>query len=1500
MQTRQHELVENLVGVIKYFYEITDNDNALQVNDRDTALRKKELERLSQEALQRIVNIAKELGKLKEPFFDRNIESLVNDIMELVNNTSPYTSKKPTLYEIGFQNLSNIVLNAREIIERDFANTPADQKSHAITPGSTPRSSGEYSSISDESTDEIIYPAGHPDKPAVLTLAFLGTNEHRTNPSILTVLNNAVRTGTHQSVHLIDGPGGDEANDKAHPRLGTYDHTSTYDPATGKIDVTKQQRKRGKVGAFSSRVAGQGMEDAVAETLSVVEAMMKAHKKPLIVNMAGFSRGADNALRAANELSARYSRDELIINFFSIDDVPGPYRNNRGGMTATRARLVPGIVKNYEAILMRNVEHNESRLSDKLRRVADSAFKVMDKAHLTFEDPSYTRQRYNLYQGTHSAPNYFYDPANPEKQINTVKQRAPQLAWDRLFNFMQAHGTRIDRKKIKYVAYLNKNEAQLANTESDASRLGHYSQMSLAHKKNDNGRSFTKYEADYFLHGRGYFQDVNHILLFQKFFPAFFDYFFQNNIDHAKWEDVVTDVKRMTKPSTEAEKSLLYDLGQENLWKHLSKYLGLLSPEVVIYRIPAPQPQGVYLAANNFYRHENQLFQLWNAMQAVLHPVMVGMDKSISRDAAKQIYENAVDILASKYSESDKFVAMLALASQEIVKLDKKPSEFTQRMTAMMMNFTNHEITNPAHGPHIYVREQLLKYIADNKPRKGEPGHDIQIAELIVSLLPAAEHTRNAAAFTPALLRYFLNEAQRHHQLLANRELDTSGKFDKQLRTILFNIPSERLTSAQLTNHALARHFNSQLHNLIASNYTTSSSESYTALSEETTDEENDDELPEYGVILDDPHGIFENANDEISLEQQEAKQIAREQGQQQTIQLNDKTKQSSGNPNPFPGYTFAKHKTTGANNPGPYGGVYTKDDDHSKAMFKCDTYNSDVRVAKTLSEFIVGAMLTQIMNEMHPEDKVDPRLKMSPNKFVAEVSLVHAAGSKQDVDVYLKSKYIKNRIDDLWLYAYKQIYTRQEYKKLTAKLPNLTADQKAQYTEKAQQLALERIKQRFGNSTDADKPLGFLKAFFRMKNSDIVKIPSQIILEQNHLTRQFCEMTVARIIMGDYGVHNYVMREDDHRTSLAAIDFGAGLLNLKNNVVFFDRIGTGAYFHKNHLLEYHPALYQSIDMAKAMINVATACLDNKFLESLAHNVIQSVDIPYTTDAIQKFCQRLGMDKKEYQHIKDKDQLVRIVADYVANKMTARCHSTLRQGYDLFLSHCFNNKSEIAFMDNPVLTRMLESNPDLRHFIRNELANYKCQFLPNNLKSTAIAALDAYERINALDKSKAAARLTHYLALTTELADKLQKIYTDIQSDIPVERFMATKLFIKMQDNYASEMEKLFAFFSEVRSRRDIDTTIPSIETKYNQYKTTIAEIDRLWAAIPAYVNKKIERQKAALVSATSRTPSNLRVSGQSLFTHESNDNDNNATSEPKQSTKSTVKPYNSGTHNDR
>lgn len=496
-------------------------------------------------------------------------------------------------------------------------------------------------------------------KPCVLTIAMLGTNEHRnTHKTLLTQLLDSIQTGPNQYKHLIDGLGGgsggktNPANKEGqvNPRLGSYKVESKLENDV--LTVHKEPHGRNKIGKFIDRVKGlvygKGHNEAIAEVLDVVQTLVQAGKKPIVLNLAGFSRGADTMLRAINELSLRYTPDEVRVNFFAIDPVPGAGRHKN----ATRAHFVPDIVNDMQVILMQD-DHR-------------SAFQPLSKADLTVEDPNKTQVSYHVFNGTHSSPNYFYDPSKDDPTQSSTQDPA-RLASAALTSFAIDHGIALERMVrttgyLKYAQY--GSEAVLTEGHlTPAKLLANYTRMALREQEyanitgGDFKRDFTKYRSDYMLHGvrqqdaqdmhqKGYFLDRNHMNLFRAQYPLVFDYCFQQNAEFgSSWSDLHSELQHISKDS--------------DLSESLEQFF---AADITQNEIPA---NGIPLVVSEFY--DSRLSQLWEGIQSMVHQVPKGINAEKYQANANTLYQDAYAIITGPGSQEQKEAAIVTqlFASQE-------------------------------------------------------------------------------------------------------------------------------------------------------------------------------------------------------------------------------------------------------------------------------------------------------------------------------------------------------------------------------------------------------------------------------------------------------------------------------------------------------------------------------------------------------------------------------------------------------------------------------------------------------------------------------------------------------------------------------------------------------------------------------------------------------------------------------------------------------------------
>jgi hypothetical protein len=121
------------------------------------------------------------------------------------------------------------------------------------------------------------------------------------------------------------------------PRSGATEHRSFIDEAKG--DTYETARKSG-------RLFGIGWDDNVARAADMVQGLVFDHgRKPLCINMVGWSRGAVTCLRIANLLFDVFHY-EIPLNILAADPVPGG-KNLRSPDMVT----IPPNVRNYLAII---------------------------------------------------------------------------------------------------------------------------------------------------------------------------------------------------------------------------------------------------------------------------------------------------------------------------------------------------------------------------------------------------------------------------------------------------------------------------------------------------------------------------------------------------------------------------------------------------------------------------------------------------------------------------------------------------------------------------------------------------------------------------------------------------------------------------------------------------------------------------------------------------------------------------------------------------------------------------------------------------------------------------------------------------------------------------------------------------------------------------------------------------------------------------------------------
>ena len=375
-----------------------------------------------------------------------------------------------------------------------------------------------------------------PEQATVLNLVMLGTGENQGGkPGLLSNFAAAINQTDKQYVHLINGVGGVAKSDQEdNPMVGTYDVTVNFDEQTQKLSVTKKIRSAFKsVSRLAALVAGTGYKDAINEALAVIDKLIKAGKKPLVLNLYGFSRGADTMLRLSNIIAKKYPNEDITINILDIDPVPG-----LGRRSAPNARYIPKQVKHYESILMEDEKRVEFTAQDRLR--------------LIVADVNLTKIKHYFLRGYHG----FATRITSAPTDKASKSDSAHLLWDILQRFAYQHGTKLNPQFIPYFDKAGQSDQTIDTRLNPAQRLMAYNSMTvdLAMYKGmsrnqylpmSRNRGFYHTRKYYFFHGHDVFRDQAHMMLFKDHYPAIFDYYFQNNLDKKPLQALQDEVDKI-------------------------------------------------------------------------------------------------------------------------------------------------------------------------------------------------------------------------------------------------------------------------------------------------------------------------------------------------------------------------------------------------------------------------------------------------------------------------------------------------------------------------------------------------------------------------------------------------------------------------------------------------------------------------------------------------------------------------------------------------------------------------------------------------------------------------------------------------------------------------------------------------------------------------------------------------------------------------------------------
>ncbi len=399
-----------------------------------------------------------------------------------------------------------------------------------------------------------------------VTVAMLGTDYHPVNilcQCYLTVFYQFIKTSATELTWLIPGAGGrpiPEQRGKVrgfeepkcagvsenmlgqskrivtykrepevfHARNGTtftIPHLSLAE-MSDYITEAKTSRMRGL--AF-----GDGLIDAREEICNIARAILiDPSVKKVEFNLVGFSRGADNTFRIANDLQKEFG-DKVELNILAFDPVAGPGRN------ALDQHFLPANVKNCWIVLMLGEN----------RPGFDAHCKVLK------QNPN-SKIRYIMLPGLHNdaiRQNYADQEKNLAARIGKMILEDFLLTGKVDLSGPISEITLIDGK----LSPIKPGTGQLATTQEskdarDRLYLKLYTRMAINRfdpnykKLYESSRYIATHRSEFclHLHGDGYFINEHHEQLFAIYFPCYTDYFFRNQANGNTYEDVLREMKQ--------------------------------------------------------------------------------------------------------------------------------------------------------------------------------------------------------------------------------------------------------------------------------------------------------------------------------------------------------------------------------------------------------------------------------------------------------------------------------------------------------------------------------------------------------------------------------------------------------------------------------------------------------------------------------------------------------------------------------------------------------------------------------------------------------------------------------------------------------------------------------------------------------------------------------------------------------------------------------------------
>ena len=443
----------------------------------------------------------------------------------------------------------------------------------------------------------------------IANLVFLGTGHHRdTHHTLLKDSYEQINKAgvADVSARLFDGVGCKGTTE--HPTPGQYivleDKKIPVPPSLGFKGLAR----------LNGILFAEGTDSLIVEALSYIADLTAKNNgiAPEVINLQGFSRGADTCVRLANVLNTLGIKSR--VNLFLVDQVPGSFRRDDA-----ESYIIPANVDNFTAHLMLN-EHKP-------------VFKEQHLGRYVFAKPTKTKVSFHTHAGVHGEGISIHHWGSKSSSWSETSHPSYDLIQDDLRNFNIEHAklNRENRITKEFHRDLKTNTYSITELNSSKESLSDQERfalccaaMDLYTKRNErfisktplfHQRTVSNRREDY-VKNSNLFISQQHRELFKTVYPDLFCWFFENNYKEIPPETIEEQLKAV-KQSDDKLKSFFSalqknfngpcglntaeapKLGQPLITDELSNLVYLLR-STVNYRIIENAVRGICMLSNFF------------------------------------------------------------------------------------------------------------------------------------------------------------------------------------------------------------------------------------------------------------------------------------------------------------------------------------------------------------------------------------------------------------------------------------------------------------------------------------------------------------------------------------------------------------------------------------------------------------------------------------------------------------------------------------------------------------------------------------------------------------------------------------------------------------------------------------------------------------------------------------------------------------------------------------